>query len=85
MQTQAPKGKPAEFKSMTQAERKVAMEQRKTEMEAKRTEMESWAKANGIDSQYLHLVMGGNGFGGRKGGFGGPCLNGTPPTANPEV
>lgn len=31
----------------------------KTEMEAKRTELETWAKENGIDTQYLRFVMGG--------------------------
>jgi membrane protein involved in colicin uptake len=45
------------FKNMTEDERKAAMEK-------KRSEMESWAKANGIDVQYvMPLGKGGPGFG----------------------
>lgn len=47
----------ATFKNMTEDERKAAMEQ-------KRSELESWAKANGIDAQYLMpFGKGGPGFG----------------------
>jgi polyhydroxyalkanoate synthesis regulator phasin len=40
----------------------------RTEMQAKRTELETWAKDNGIDTQYLRFVLGGPGFG--HGGMG---------------
>jgi hypothetical protein len=44
----------------------------KTEMDAKRTALETWAKENGIDSQYLRYVFGGHhghgGPGGMRGG-----------------
>lgn len=43
-------------------------EEMKTEMDAKRTELETWAKDNGISTEYLRYVMGG----GRHGGPGGP-------------
>ncbi len=45
------------MKDKTATERKAAMDQ-------KRTELEEWAKDNGIDTQYLPLLMGG--------GHGGP-------------
>ena len=42
----------------------------KKEMDTKRSELETWAKDNGIDSQYLRFVMGRGGHGG--GEHGGP-------------
>lgn len=50
------------MKDKTKAERKTEMDQRKTELE-------SWAKQQGIDTQYLRYVMGG---GHGHGGPGGP-------------
>lgn len=45
-------------------------EEMKSEMDAKRTELEQWAKDNGISTEYLRFVMGGeHGHGGP--GFGG--------------
>jgi hypothetical protein len=44
-------------------------EEMKAEMDAKRTELETWAKDNGIDTEYLRYVMG---HGGRGHGHGGP-------------
>lgn len=46
--------------------RKLTPEERRSQMEKKRTELENWAKANGIDTQYLFE---GNGMKGH-GGFG---------------
>jgi competence protein ComGC len=50
------------FDSMTDTERKTAMDK-------KRTDLESWAKQNNIDTQYLRYAMGG---GHGHGGPGGP-------------
>lgn len=50
------------FKDKTPEERKALMDQ-------KRTELESWAKANGIDVQYLMPI--GHGMGGGRGDHGG--------------
>lgn len=50
------------FKSMNETDRKAAMDKQKAELE-------SWAKTNGIDTQYLRYVMGG---GRGHGGPGGP-------------
>lgn len=52
----------ASFESMSDADRKTAMDKKKAELEA-------WAKQNNIDSQYLRYVMGG---GRGHGGPGGP-------------
>ena len=60
------------FKDKTAAERKTARE-------TKRTELETWAKDNGIDTQYLKYVFG-HGPGGR-GHHGGPRGDG-PDDAN---
>lgn len=49
------------FDSMSEADRKTAMDKRKTDLE-------SWAKQNNIDTQYLRYVMGvGHGHGGPGG------------------
>lgn len=71
------KGQPENFKNMTEAERKTALEQRNTQMETQKASLETWAKENGIDLKYLYgLGMGGFGFGGRgEHGFGGPGRN----------
>ncbi len=50
------------------ADRSASRDQMKTKMDAKRTELETWAKEQGIDTQYLRLVFGG----GRGHGPGGP-------------
>lgn len=56
----------AEMKDMTPAERKAEMQKHKAELE-------QWAKDNGINTDYLKLVIGhGPGGHGRHGGFGGP-------------
>lgn len=55
-----------EMKDMTPAERKAEMQKRKAELE-------QWANDNGINTDYLKLVIGhGPGGHGRHGGFGGP-------------
>lgn len=46
---------------------KLTPEERRSQMGTKRTELEKWAKANGIDTQYLFE---GNGMKGHGGGFG---------------
>ncbi len=54
----------ASFDSMSDADRKTAMDKKKTDLE-------SWAKTNGIDTQYLRYVMGGgHGHGGPGGHHG---------------
>ncbi len=53
----------AERGSMMQNKANMTPEQRKETMETKRTELEAWAKANGIDTQYLFLGQGMKGFG----------------------
>lgn len=63
-----------DFKSMTDVERKAAMDQRKTAMEAQRTELEAWAKTNGIDTKYLFGLGGFGGRGSGNHGFGGPGM-----------
>lgn len=65
------------LKDKTQAERRAAME-------AQRTELEAWAKANGIDAQYL---MFGHGKGGHRGGMGmhRPGMMGAPAQVAPSV
>lgn len=50
------------FKSMTADQRKSAREKQKADLEA-------WAKQNNIDTQYLHLVVGGGRGHGGPGGM----------------
>ncbi len=47
----------------------LTQDERKAKMDEKKTALESWAKDNGIDTQYLRYVMGG---GHGHGGPGGP-------------
>ncbi len=50
------------------ADQSASRDDMKTKMDAKRTELEAWAKEQGIDTQYLRLVMGGGrGHGGPDG------------------
>lgn len=59
----------AEMKSMqslTDEERKAAMESKKSEMETKRAELKAWAEGQGIDMKYLH-IGGHRGYGGVRG------------------
>jgi hypothetical protein len=55
--------------------------QRKAEMEARRTALETWAKENGIDTQYLYL-LGGFGHMGHGHEFGGMMGEPPAPTGN---
>lgn len=56
----------ADMQSLTEEERKAAMQAKRDEMDSRRTELETWAQENGIDMKYLMM-------GGRRGhGFGGP-------------
>lgn len=53
----------AERGSIMQNKANMTPEQRKETMETKRTELETWAKENGIDTQYLFFGHGMKGFG----------------------
>ena len=53
-------GNPSENKVGREDFKNMTMEERKTKMEGKRTEMENWATQNGISSDVLKDVLGGN-------------------------
>ena len=52
------------FKNMSQEERQKTMQERRTERENERKALEDWAKANGIDMEFVMGEMG------MKGGHG---------------
>jgi cytochrome c1 len=64
---------PMKDTSLTPAERKA-------NMEARKTELDNWAKANGIDVQYLMGGFGGRGHGGFGMPDGMPMMSGVRPT-----
>lgn len=57
--------KRAEIQKQREADRasnqSLTHEQRKAKRDQERTDLETWAKNNGIDTQYLRYVMGGHG------------------------
>ena len=65
-QSDAITAKRAEIKKEMDANRTNGTKPTKADMDAKKTALEAWAKQQGIDTQYLHLVMGGPG--GHRGG-----------------
>lgn len=70
-QADAINAKRAELQKDREADRAtmdgLSSEARKEKMEAKRYELESWAKSQGIDSEYLRYVVGHGGPGMRHG------------------